>query len=301
MQFFIRLYVQPTLKSGLEEFHRQRREGLRRVAEALRRFEPVYDDQQLVFRGIEFCDIAVVDSTCRSLGVPHEMLIRPIYAEEEIGAARWVPLLVKGERVDADKSWKSFNRKWEIVCSACGYPNFEAVPQPYLIRKPKHLTGSWLLGAANGIRIISSSLWDELRSELEPWVDFGSVAFEDTKEKITPHFLWMRPKEEIGAYTDHMVKRVCDTCKRPVEIRRDFKTHSIIADLIVVDRFFSTDAPIARVGKWFGELRPGFPPSLSWDVVISGAMHAKMKELRVKGFHPSEQIVHTKIEISELK
>jgi hypothetical protein len=300
MQFTVRLYVQPAQTPDLDQFYRERREGLRRISETLRRLEPVYDDQELIFRGIDYSEIALIDGTCKNLKIQHETVIRPAYAPEEINAARWVPLLIKGNEVDADKSWKSFNRNWQIVCSGCGYPEFEAVPEPYLIRKPKHLTGLWLLGAANGMIIMSADLWDAMRSELEPWLSFGSVAFESNPEPVSSHFLWIRPREEIGAYTDHMVKRVCESCKRPVEIRGHFETHPIVSNLIVVDRFFSTEAPIARVGNWFGELRLGYPPSLSWDVVVSGAMHAKFRELNVKGFHPSEQIVHCKSEIANL-
>jgi hypothetical protein len=74
----------------------------------------------------------------------------------------------------------------------------------------------------------------------------------------------------------------------------------ILRTMDVVTHIPADSAPIALVGMWHGEMRPGYQPRVSWPVVISGKLHERLREMRVKGFGVADRTIHTKEEADKL-
>lgn len=74
----------------------------------------------------------------------------------------------------------------------------------------------------------------------------------------------------------------------------------ILREMDVVTDFAGVVAPIALVGMWFGRLWHERPPDVSWDVVVSGTFHARLRKMKIRGFVPADRPIHTEAEAERL-
>jgi hypothetical protein len=297
MRYSVRVYLRSSDTLDLDKFYAERYRARHELARELRHMEPFHDDDQLVFDGVEYKEIDLIEQACGRLGIQFELGITPRYSVEDINAARWVPLLVKGEGIDADESWRRYGREWRRLCAICGYPEFAAIPEPFIVSRQRAKLGKSVFKAANGMFLLSNSLWEILQPQLDGWVQSGRVAYSDAPSVITSDLVWARPTTEIGPYIDRKVIRTCDVCGRPREIRGRFEMRPILMSLLIVEDSAPTNSPIARVGNWFGEVHLDRPPSVTWDIVISGSLHQSLQSLKIRGLVAAEQVVHAKSEL----
>lgn len=228
-------------------------------------------------------------------GYHFDLWLIPKYTTQDIATARYVPLSSRDDVVDMDESGKLLNEYREILCTTCGRANDCNVPNPYSIYSKRVKRPRDLFGAMNGINILSILAFELLRSDIEPWVDFGKVQIVNKEKKPVEssyEYVWVRPKYEVGWFTNAVVKRTCDKCGSPTEIRMERSADIFDADKWVVESFKNVKTPIVLAGNWFGEIDSTATSNQSRDVFISGQLHEKMRKLKLKGFIKSDCVVH---------
>ena len=286
------------LPTDLDKFFRDRMAMLSAVADAFRRFEPTFDDAALVFRGLEPSERVAIENFSRSLPMEFAFAATPVYSEDEIRRARFVPLLIAGDEVDRDSAGRILNCYPRRVCDACGNADLTAVPKPYIITRPS--LPNDLFNAANGLRIVSTALMAQIQYLLKDWVKCGAVAYAEEPSRDVNDAEWMMPLQSIGPYINSVVIRTCPVCKQATEVRRLPANDPLLRNMDVVSFIPQTDAPIALIGSWHGQLRPDKPVRVSWDVVISGELHAELVGRNVAGLVPADRVIHTEDELDHL-
>jgi hypothetical protein len=219
----------------------------------------------------------------------------PRYSPEDISRARYVNLAGIGDEVDMDDSGKLLNEYKEILCTTCGRTNDSNVPSPYNIYNKRVKQPRDLFRATNGVKILSILAFELLRSEIEPWVNFGQVRIVDKQRKPVEsacEYVWIRPTHQVGKFVNARAKRACNKCGCPTEIPWERSEDIFERDKWVVESFNSVQAPIVLAGNWYGEIYPHGLVDLSRYVFISGSLHEKMRKLKLKGFVKSDCVVH---------
>jgi hypothetical protein len=298
MHILLRLFVGVMGDGDIEVLLRRRRAVLADVADNFRRFEPFFEDEALVFSCLDPAQRIAIEEYCNAQSAPFSFAAFPKYSKREIEQARFLPFIVKHEEIDCDKSGRALNDYPVRLCNTCWAFDLTAPPELFLVEHPtRHAS---VFNASNGVRILSASLWEELKVDIAPWVRSGRVAYADAPDEPVSDLLWIMPIKMIGPYINTVVVRTCPACGAPVEVRRPPADDSLLRNLDVVTEIPLADAPIGLVGSWYGEFRNGKRPGVSWDIVVSPRLHARLRALKPSGFGAAKRIVHTRQELREL-
>ncbi len=289
MRVKLRVMLTPISVADLDIFQRLREDATARLSEHFRRLQPIRHDQALVFDGLEPTQVAEIEDWSRRTGLEPSFTPAPVYTDDEIRSAAYVPLLTKGEAIGMDEDGEPLIRYPTRTCDACDAPDLTAPPESFVVQKPKRTNGLSVWTACNGVRVVTRALWSELAPEIEPWVRTGPIV--DPDGNTADELVWVMPKFSIGPYVDRKVIRACERCGQPLEIRGWFFKDPLLRDLRIVESKRAHRAPISLVGNWFGSLRRGVP-HVTWDVVISGLLHEKLCNLRVRGHVRAEQVIN---------
>lgn len=292
------LMADPSQTDKIDSFLRERHRTLQGVADHFRRFEPFFHDQYLVFEGLSPVERRMIENYCQGLGMEFSFAPHPQYTPEEIAEARFLRLGIAHDEIDCDRDGRHFNDYPRRLCTACGSPDLRVVPSPYVIKRPKRKNA--IFNASNGLRIVSRTLWQQLGDVLSPWVTTGDVSSAEVPEQPLEDLLCIMPTHLIGPYSRTVVLDRCGVCQRPTQARLKDPGDVILYGMDVVTEIPTSDAPIALVGMWFGSLRRGKPPSVSWDIVISGDLHSRLCKMKVKGFVPADRPIHTEVEANKM-
>jgi hypothetical protein len=279
----------PRSSADLTVFYRERARARAEAAQQLRRLEPFVNDQWLVFDGIDPAELFEIQQICRQADLDVTFLESPVYRDEEIRHAHFVPLLAAGNEIDSDRDGQALNSYPTRLCEVCGSNDLFHPPDPFVVRQPKRTRGLSIWNAGNGIRIMTRELWSHLASDIDAWAITGEVAYTDGRP--ARELLRIMPKYTIGSYLRHRILRSCERCARPTEIRGARDTDPLLRSLRVVEHKGHQPMPIALIGNWFGSVQP--KQSVSWDVVIGGELHARLTELRVRGHVEADEIIQT--------
>jgi len=221
----------------------------------------------------------------------------PDYTQEEIRTARFVPFFIEGKyNVGHDTNYIHLNDYKTILCDQCGRIDDHSVPDPYYIDKKAMGTYRDIYKANLGLLIFSERAMKLLWKDIKDFVIRGKVLVEkngqildDSKRK----YYWIRPKFQIGPYCNSVVKKSCEACKQPTEIRMDFYKAGFLMNVHMVSSYNNIEAPIALVGNWCGEITEGSPYGRHQDVFISGWLHEKIRNLKLKGHVEADYIIHS--------
>lgn len=282
---------------NLENFSEDRKAFFLELLEKYKEFKGRYLDN---LEWVEFSNSTpeleqLLRKECESRNFNYNIGTKVIYSEKDIKGAKYVPFLVSGEVVDFDKYHDELNIYREVLCECCGRTNDNNVPNPYRVYSGKMKKPRDIFYAMNGIRIMSVLAFELLRGEIEPWVNSGQVQIVDKKRKpITTdyEYVWIRPKVEVGPFVDAKVKKRCDKCQQPTEIRAEYSNKTFEYEW-VVESFKNTDAPIVLAGNWFGEVSQEETSNHSRDVFISADLHERIRKLNLKGFVKADYIIHS--------
>ncbi|QNN24374.1 hypothetical protein HED60_19550 [Planctomycetales bacterium ZRK34] len=202
----------------------------------------------------------------------------------DLEKAQYVPLACEGEYVDLDDDWNNLNQYSWTNYSQFIYPDLDRVPNPYRIRGDLLRKRQQIYPAANGILIIERQL-DALFPELWEWCDHGDVEVCNTA-RASAELIWMRPSRTIGPYRNSVVHKSVAP-EYPLEVRKKRAEDPFERELLAITRMPTDAYPIARVGNWFGEIIPYASINVSWDVVISGKIHQRLRQANIRGFVPA--------------
>lgn len=228
------------------------------------------------------------------------------YSKREINEARYVEFVVSVPSLEQPEKPARLNMYRKIICESCTCPDLQVVPNPYIVKRPGFEGYRMFVYAGNGIHLVSRELWEMIGPELAPWVQLGSVVFEDRPGEVTDQFIWILPKETIGRYTNSFVVDSCKACGQPLEVRGRTVTDTMLSTKVVTQ--ISSHAPIVLIGNWYGELMPDFygrrltdiPPCVYWEVVISGELHERLSKLRIRRFVPAKSILYSLADVKQL-
>jgi hypothetical protein len=229
-----------------------------------------------------------------SKDLEYDIWCNPSYTPAEIKEAHFVPFFSAGDYVDVDREWHPLNRHTKVLCDKCGTPDETAMPKLYRLDSKQMRKRPHLFSASNGIKILSAEAFERLASDIGGWVTSGPAAVTERGRIIRDkrEYVWIRPKAEVGWYVDAKVQRTCPECGRPMVIRQERSGDIFECNKHVVTSFLNIDAPIALVGNWYGETAAGLPFSNVRDVVISGALHEKIRKMKLKGFVEADYVIH---------
>jgi hypothetical protein len=223
---------------------------------------------------------------------------RVSYTTAEIRQARFVPFLTSSDLVDRDRDGHPLNTYSRVLCRVCGSPDESSMPPILLLDKEKMRKRSGLSYGSNGIMVVSSEIFERLAPDIGVWVTSGPAAISEHGKVIRgeKEYVWMRPKCEVGPYIKAKVRKTCSVCRRPTDIRiRDLDDpfeNIFEMNKHTVTSFRGVEAPIALVGNWCGEIAPGLHFKRSRDVIISGALHEKIRKMKLKGFVEADYVIH---------
>jgi hypothetical protein len=249
--------------------------------------------------GIEFedgtCSLAkaLVDIGERS-DFTYWIAARPAYSAKDILEARFVRFSAAGEEVDSDRDWRELNKYLKILCGDCGAPDESSMPKLYALDKRTMRKRPDIFPASNGIRILSAEAFEHLQPDIGAWVTSGPATVTERGRVLREkkEYVWIRPTCHVGWYVDAKVLQTCPKCGRPTEIRRVECDDIFERNKRVVTSFQNVDAPIALVGNWFGDVRPNVHFCRNRDVIISGALHEKIRQIKLKGFVEADYVIH---------
>lgn len=279
----------------LETFEEDRQEYYLKL---IKKFKPFKGRVGIV--GVEFPNGTheleqLLRKECESRNYTYDIGTNIIYSENDIKEARFVPFLIAGDEVDFDSYCDVLNIYQEVLCKYCGRTNDSNVPTPYHVYSKRMKKPRDFFNAMNGVKIISVLAFELLRGEIEPWVNFGCVQIVDDKQKPIKtdyEYIWIRPKCKVGPFINAKVKKFCNKCKQPNEIRMEY-SHNTFEYRWVVKSFKNTEAPIVLAGNWFGEIRSEETSNHSRDVFISADLHERIRKLKLKGFVKADYIIHS--------
>jgi hypothetical protein len=220
------------------------------------------------------------------------------YTTAEIRQARFVPFFTKGDFADCDRDGHDLNKYTRILCGDCGTPDDSSMPALYHLDKAKMRKQLDLFYGSNGIMIVSAESFERLMPDIGEWVTSGPAAVVEDGKVVRgeKEYVWMRPKCEVGPYIKAKVLKMCSVCQRPTEIRiRDLDDpfeNIFEMNKHTVTSFRGVEAPIALVGNWCGEIRPKRHFGRVRHVIISGALHEKIRKMKLKGFVEADYVIH---------
>lgn len=282
---------------NLETFSKDRQVFFSKLIEKYKEFKGHYSD---VNENVEFPNCTpeleqLLRKECESRNYTYNLGTDVIYSEKDIKEARFVPFLVAGDEVDFDSYCNELNIYEEVLCKYCGRTNDSNVPDPYRVYSKSMKKPRDFFNSMNGVRIISVLAFELLRGEIEPWVDFGQTQIVDDKKrpiKTDYEYIWIRPKCEVGPFVNAKVKKFCNKCKQPTEIRMEY-SHNTFEYEWIVESFKNTKAPIVLAGNWFGEISSEETSNHSRGVFISADLHERIRKLKLKGFVKADYIIHS--------
>lgn len=220
----------------------------------------------------------------------------PSYTQEEIRNARFVPLFAEGKyEVGHDTNYVHLNEYKTIVCNKCGRVDYDDVPDPFYIDKKAMGTYRDIYTAGLGVLIFSEKACNALWEDIKDYVIHGKALVEkngrimdDTKRK----YFWIRPKYQLGPYHNLEIKKSCEACHKPIEIRKEFYKKGFLMNVEMVTSYNNVNAPIALAGNWFGEItRSAY--GIGYNIFVSGWLHEKIKNLKLKGHVEADYLIHS--------
>jgi hypothetical protein len=288
-------------KNGdIPRFYQERKEACALLADGLRRFEPVFWHEDLVFQGLNPSERMQIEEYCREhckmrlCFAPHAK-----YNDKDVWNSRFFQFRIRGkEDIDYDRDWNPFNTYTVRQCDACWTFDLTQVPNPYVVIRPKAKQDLHL--ASNGIIIISKSLWQEVKNVLNPWVRLGNVAYSDAPGEPVDELLYIMPTQRLGSYASMKILDSCGKCGRPTRIATGDPPDPIMHTMIILKDLPKEDIPIALPGNWFGAFTPGRQPSVSWRAFISNEFHERLRKMKVKGFVAADRPIYTLAEAERL-
>ncbi len=216
------------------------------------------------------------------------------YTREEIKSASFVPLWTDCGPLDSNRDGIPLNEYKAVLCKSCGRCDDSQVPNPYRINKKVLKKPPDIFRASNGVIVLSEKTFESLYDEIKQWVSFGEVVVFNN-EQVVPcsvKYKRIRPNKKVGMFTSARVQQRCNECGQPTEIRKVHSEDIFEMNKEVVESFNNVSAPIALAGNWFGEIKPGKACDNNWEVFISGALHEKIRKLKLKGFVKADCIIH---------
>ena len=239
---------------------------------------------------------ATLKQLCESKGYNYDIGVAPKYTSTDIKKASFVPLFTECAWLDSDRDDVPLNKYEAVICEVCGRCDESQVPNPYRINKKVLKKPPDIFRASNGIVVLSERAFELLWDDVKQWVQSGEVVIWDKGQVVpcTVKYKWFRPTSKVGMFTDARVLQRCDKCGLPTEIREVRSEDDIFeVNKEIVESFQNVSAPIALAGNWFGEIEPGKACNNHWEVFISGALHEKIRKLKLKGFVKADCIIHS--------
>jgi len=278
----------------LETFEEQRRCFLEQLLESIGSEKGEYLNGDLVFHDANPMLANTLIQIAKYYGYVFNIGTSPVYASEEINIVRYVPLLIDGERIDVDKEGQALNQYSNILCKKCGRPDDDAVPTPYYVEKKEMNRLQDLYSCSNGIAVLSMKAFDLLINEIKEFVNYGEVLVSEKRKAVDygKGLMWIKPKYRIGVFIDAKVKQKCDTCGNPTEIRQVRSKELFKMNVVAVESFNNVHAPIVLAGNWYGDIGPKRHCSRNHYVFISGELHKKIKDMKLKGFVEADYVIH---------
>jgi hypothetical protein len=280
----------------LDTFRQDRRNYFLKLIEKYKHFNGHYLDGYEI---VEFPNGTLeleqlLREECESKEITYDIGAGITYSPREIRNARFVPLLTECGPLDSDKAGIPLNRYETIVCGACGRCDESKVPNPYRISKKILKKPPDIFKASNGIIVLSERAFDLLWDDIKQWVKAGEVVIWDKGQVLgcPVKYKWVRPTNKVGDFMDAKVLQRCNKCDKPKEIREVRSEDIFEMNKEIVESFKKVSAPIALAGNWFGEIEPGRACSNLWEVFISGALHEKIRKLKLKGFVKADCVIH---------
>ena len=221
---------------------------------------------------------------------------KPVYSQDEIRKAQFVPFLIEGKYdVGHDKNDVHLNDYKKVICDKCGRVDYGEVPNPYYIDKKAMGTYRDIYKAGLGVIIFSEKafriLWEDINDYVicgDALVEKNGQILEDAKRK----YYWIRPKYKVGSYYNSVVEEVCEVCKKPTIVRKEFINDSFLMNVEMISSYNNVDAPVVLAGNWFGNITSS-PYGISHDIFISGWLHEKIKNLKLKGHVEADCLIHS--------
>jgi hypothetical protein len=286
----------------LNTFREDRKQYLIKIIEKYKNFNGKYID------GLDYAELSdgspemerVLRKECESKGVVYDIGTFPRYSQTDIKNARYVPFGSDGryDGTDYDGDGVPYNFYKEKLCDACGICNLDKIPSPYRVSKRIFEDQRDISSESNGITILTEWAFEELRYEIEPWINWGDVDFADSSkyDDIKKKFIWIRPTQKIGAYTNSAVLQKCKACGRPIEIRQRRSEDIFEMNKEIIESFKDINAPIVLAGNWFGEIHKGGVCDVNNYVFISPALHEKIRKMKLKAFCKADHVIHAAAE-----
>jgi hypothetical protein len=300
-RLFLRIGMTAAEPQGgdIETFEQDRRRVFEKLVVDLRHFKPVSHDAATVrFDDLTLTALSDIRRYCRAVDANFDFTPQAKYRRDEISGAHFVGLGIDGEYVDVDVDGQGLNTYGGSLCSRCGSQDLTALPDPFIIGRPKRPRG--LLGASNGVVVMSTALSQELMPMLGPWVKMGTISYSDSPEVPVGELVSIMPTQLIGPYARTIIAGTCEVCGRPTYAYLKQPEDVILQSMDVVKEIPPADAPIALVGMWHGRIVKREPPAVAWDVVISGELHERLARMKPKGFVAADRPFHTQAEIDRL-
>ena len=211
---------------------------------------------------------------------------------EEVWRARWLELLVLGDRVDEDAKGRPTNTGEPVLCTACGFPDISRVPQPLIVGKGA-LKKQDVLSTSRGVLVVRPNALALLQGAIGDQIEVGEAVVAGSKGKVSAadRLAWVRPRRTIGAELGRRLGEKCKVCKRvlgrwswsPSDFmnERGPGVHDVRRRL----EHFGTGGDLAVLGGFSGSIKddPHMGRRWSWTVAISGALFAHLKSNGVKG------------------
>jgi hypothetical protein len=279
-----------------EEFYQERNCFYNEMITRFKKYHGKIDDLWVVFEEgtPELADALV--KICTAQEYIYDIGTFPRYTREDVWRARFLILAadVSRGRVDCDREWAPLNEYKARLCGVCGRKDDSQPPSPFFIyqsamkKRQDIFKGSMVV-------VLSYDAFDKLKDDLEPWVKFGNAQVVDKNRKLVRNereYVWIWPKYQVGPFSDMVVKRRCEECNEPTEVREVRTTDIFTQNMCIVTSFCDSNAPIVRAGNWFGEITPERPNGRHYYIFITPALYEKMLKLKVRGLCETACVVH---------
>ena len=207
----------------------------------------------------------------------------------ELERARYVWFGALGDAIDLDDdTGDPLNEYVDVLCPACGWRDPSKPPEPYRVQA-RQMREQEIYYADCAMKIVSRAFRERWSDWLEPWCDFGPAEVVGRpKTKFTSVVLenewyWLRPREEVSCEVRAVIDEYCKICGRPIKIRKALSDDPFENVHHIVNSWDHTEAPIVRVGNWYGQRKPGREMAYYSDQLISGKLYGLMRAANEKG------------------
>jgi hypothetical protein len=270
-------------------------QALQRLADEFPEFHPSIEPANhfVEFRDVDPGAVNKMEAWLNDRDHEYSLGIDEKCSDSELLKARFVPFLIEGEYVDSDRNHNPLNRYREVRCKTCLVPKEDSVPNPFVVSELNSRKVQDVYKAQNGIIIVSQKFLSAIGNKLSGCVHSGEAAVTEaprTKRLKGPYF-WLRPKFSLGREIRSVVRRVCESCGAPIEVRKIQTEDKFLDAQVVLEDFGSQSCDIALSGNWYGERTQERPISVTRDIFISGELCSFLLKQKLKGICSPTNVV----------